>query len=44
MEIPAIVAELRLAHPDVALTYAWPVDLDEVAELLARQLTRAQAA
>jgi sirohydrochlorin cobaltochelatase len=35
VDIPAILAELRAAHPQVQLRYAWPVDLDRVARLLA---------
>lgn len=36
-EIPEVVAELRQQHPDVELRYAWPFDLDVVAELLAQR-------
>lgn len=35
VEIPAILVELRAAHPTLRLRYAWPVDLDCVARLLA---------
>lgn len=34
-EIPETVAELQHRHPDVVLRYAWPFDIDAVAELLA---------
>lgn len=40
VEIPEILAKLRLRHPDVGLRYAWPFDLDRVAELLAEQVKR----
>lgn len=35
IEIPEILADLRRTHPHLALRYAWPVDLDRVARLLA---------
>jgi sirohydrochlorin cobaltochelatase len=40
VEIPEILAKLRHRHPDVGLRYAWPFDLDRVAELLAEQVKR----
>ncbi|WP_437499613.1 sirohydrochlorin chelatase [Sorangium sp. So ce1099] len=40
VEIPEIIARLRAEHPSVALRYAWPFDLSEVARLLAAQLAR----
>ncbi|AUX45056.1 hypothetical protein SOCE26_065370 [Sorangium cellulosum] len=40
VEIPEAIARLRAEHPAVALRYAWPFDLAEVARLLAAQLAR----
>ena len=34
VEIPAILAELRGAHPGVTIRYAWPFDLQRVATML----------
>ena len=33
-EIPEEMDELQKKHPNVTLTYAWPFDLDKVAEML----------
>jgi len=41
-EIPEDMAELRRAHPDVTLTYAWPFDLGKVAAMLAEHITQCQ--
>ena len=41
-EIPEEIAELRLKYPGVTLTYAWPFDLDKVAEMLCQHLDRFQ--
>ena len=41
-EIPEEMAELRRNHPGVTLTYAWPFDLDKVAEMLCEHLGRFQ--
>ena len=41
VEIPEALARLRAAHPDLALRYAWPFDLDQVAHLLAAHVARA---
>jgi sirohydrochlorin cobaltochelatase len=35
VEIPAILADLRAAHPGVTIRYAWPFDLQAVATMLA---------
>lgn len=43
-EIPQIVAALRLEHPGVELRYAWPFELDGVAQMLAAELRRAESA
>ncbi len=40
LEIPEILTQLRRRHPSVALRYAWPFDLDRVAELIAEQVQR----
>ena len=41
-EIPEEMDELRQKYPDVTLTYAWPFDLDKVAEMLCEHLDRFQ--
>ena len=41
-EIPEELAALRKHYPDVTLTYAWPFDLDKVAEMLSDHLQRFQ--
>jgi sirohydrochlorin cobaltochelatase len=38
IDIPAALAALRLRHPAVALQYAWPVDVDLLAGMLATHL------
>lgn len=38
VEIPEILGQLRTLHPQVALRYAWPFDLDLVAGMLAKQI------
>jgi sirohydrochlorin cobaltochelatase len=38
IEIPAALAELRSRHPHVALHYAWPVDMELLADMLASHL------
>jgi len=40
IEIPGTLAHLRSQHPSVDLRYAWPFDLDLVANTLAEQLRR----
>lgn len=40
VEIPEILDRLRPLHPSVELRYAWPFDLQEVAQLLAKQIRR----
>lgn len=40
LEIPEMLNHLRLRHPNVAFRYAWPFDLDRVAELMAEQVKR----
>ena len=41
-EIPEEMAELRQKYPYVTLTYAWPFDLDKVAEMLCEHLDQFQ--
>ena len=40
IEIPDVLARLRQRHPGVALRYAWPFDLELVANTLAEQIHR----
>lgn len=40
IEIPEILDHLRSKHPDVELCYAWPFDLQLVANTLAEQVRR----
>lgn len=40
VEIPEILDHLRAQHPDVELRYAWPFDLNLVANTLAEQVKR----
>ncbi|MDF0664628.1 MAG: CbiX/SirB N-terminal domain-containing protein [Nitrospira sp.] len=40
IEIPEILNRLRPKHPDVILRYAWPFDLELVANTLAEQIRR----
>lgn len=40
IEIPDILDHLRPKHPAVVLRYAWPFDLDLVADTLAEQIRR----
>jgi sirohydrochlorin cobaltochelatase len=40
VEIPEILDQLRPQHPDVELRYAWPFDLQSVANTLAEQVKR----
>lgn len=40
VEIPEILDELRSLHPEVALRYAWPFDLSQMAGVLADQVKR----
>lgn len=40
VEIPEIVAQLRLRHPGIELRYAWPFDLHQIAETLLQQVRR----
>jgi sirohydrochlorin cobaltochelatase len=40
IEIPEILDHLKPKHPGIALRYAWPFDLDLVANTLAEQITR----
>ena len=43
-EIPETIDQLRATHPGVTIHYAWPFDLDAVAQLLAAQaLSRSPA-
>lgn len=38
VEIPEAIAGLRDRHPDIAFVYAWPFDLDAVADLVATRV------
>lgn len=40
VEIPEILDQLRPQYPDVELRYAWPFDLQQVANTLAEQVKR----
>jgi sirohydrochlorin cobaltochelatase len=40
IEIPEILDHLKPKHPGIALRYAWPFDLNLVANTLAEQITR----
>jgi sirohydrochlorin cobaltochelatase len=40
LEIPETLAQLRRKYPEIDLRYAWPFDLNQVASMLAAQLTR----
>ncbi|CUS33671.1 sirohydrochlorin chelatase [Candidatus Nitrospira nitrificans] len=44
VEIPEILDHLRPRYPGVALRYAWPFDLELVADTLAEQISRFSAA
>jgi sirohydrochlorin cobaltochelatase len=40
VDIPQALAPLRARHPQVTIRYAWPVDLDLIADMLSRHLGR----
>jgi sirohydrochlorin cobaltochelatase len=40
IEIPEILEQLRKQYPDIVLCYAWPFDLNLVANTLAEQVKR----
>lgn len=40
IEIPEILDHLKPKHPEIELRYAWPFDLNLVANTLAEQITR----
>jgi sirohydrochlorin cobaltochelatase len=40
IEIPESIERLRVKHPNIDLSYAWPFDLTQVAAMLAAQLRR----
>lgn len=40
VEIPAIIAALRTRHPKIHLNYAWPFDLEKLAEMLVSHLNQ----
>ncbi|MFZ1803098.1 MAG: hypothetical protein WAU05_04150, partial [Nitrospira sp.] len=40
VEIPEILDQLRPQYPKVELCYAWPFDLESVANTLAEQIRR----
>lgn len=42
IEIPEIIDQLTTQYPGIVLRYAWPFDLNRVAQLLAEQLQRCQ--
>lgn len=44
VEIPEIVALLKRKYPQITLNYAWPYDLDLVADFLARQAQKGREA
>jgi sirohydrochlorin cobaltochelatase len=37
-QIPAIVKEAQQEHPELSIRYAWPFDLSEVAQFLAKRI------
>ena len=39
-DIPRAMARAQQRHPAIPMTYAWPFDLDSVAQFLAEQITR----
>ena len=41
-EIPEEMDDLRKKYPEVTLTYAWPFDLDKIADMLCEHLNRFQ--
>jgi sirohydrochlorin cobaltochelatase len=41
IEIPETLGKLRARHPGVDIRYAWPLDLEMVADLLARHVSAA---
>lgn len=43
IEIPEAIAEVRAAHPDVEIVYAWPFEPARVAEMLATKIAAAAA-
>lgn len=42
-EIPTIVHQARRAHPSVEIEYAWPFDLDAVADFLSAHIVRSSS-
>lgn len=42
IEIPEILSELSAKYPGITLRYAWPFDLNVIAETLAEQLRRSR--
>jgi sirohydrochlorin cobaltochelatase len=38
IQIPALVREAQDRHPGVSIRYAWPFDLSEVAQFLAKRI------
>jgi sirohydrochlorin cobaltochelatase len=40
IEIPEVLAELRVRYPDLTLRYAWPFDLERIAGMLVEHLGR----
>ncbi len=42
IEIPEIIDQLTKQYPGIVLRYAWPYDLNRIAQLLAEQLQRCQ--
>lgn len=39
-DIPQKIEKARRAHPEVSLTYVWPIETERIAELLVEQLAR----
>jgi sirohydrochlorin cobaltochelatase len=39
-DIPKVIKHARVSNPDIAITYAWPFDVDEVARFLTTQVDK----
>ena len=42
-DIPRTLQQMRGRHPEIAIDYVWPFDLEQVAGLLAAHIQRASA-
>ena len=40
LEIPEILDALRRQHPEIHLNYAWPFDLEKLADMLVSHLNQ----